>query len=927
MTTPVPARWPRPGADGRFLEKHLPPYLSKAAIDAKQEKAAIVINAADFGVVGDGVTDDYSKLASAAGAVPDGGILFIPPRRYASSGSISNGLKNMTVWMEGATIINTEAGSPFSFSGGYETTYSVTEISTVTIAETETNNPGVRLVVSGTPGWSKGDAVKLVSDDLIPGGRPELGSTQRRLGQCMYVQSCSGSEVVLMGELDDPMSTNIRVARFREIGVHVVGGTLDTLAGRTVPPASVALSSTAIADNLLPLAEARPTIYTAAPVVFSGTGLPTGITAGTEYYAIPVSDTTMRIASTKANARAGTALTVSGTPGTVTALFKSWGGSMIAFTSLRNFSMRDTVVASAPSQAFSVNGCFGGMIENIEVRNCYDNVYTGAFGYGINMSCSTDVEVRNYRAGRVRHAYTDDSAQIAAGVTSLHQYGRTKNCGVRGGIASNTSNTAWDTHHNGIYGYFEDVYAEDCNVAVSFRGRNHRARNVYVKNVRIAVRAFTETDGGESWGHSFDGVYGRALQAFTIDNNRDGGPNAGARETRPTTIRNVELTGLYRSIGTVTNGTARLENFRIEYGESIENNTRLLDFKNADVVVNDLDLDLRKNTTGTGLRLVREQLTAGYFRVNKLRVRSGDVGSRFNRTFETPTDMVFEATDVTLDYPLGGMVGGVPGSTILEYKIVVGSSDNSEYIRVADADISGGLASRELRKTRRSPVLVNVAPSTDTTLGAFYDAKIRGQVVHLRNSGTAAVTVPHGSSSKLILRSGADKSLAPGDGMTFSYIPGVGWCEISSGGGGVDPSALSTPKQAQSNLSGSGVNALLGATDGTNKVFAVPEGAFTAGTASVFLNGVLQVPGDAVTFAPASGTITFVDAPAAGDQIFVTYQTGGTGTGTVQTSGKGYVLHGTNPNVARPTGYASVEWTGSVAPLYAIAGDTWVDNS
>lgn len=757
----------------------------QSALDAKA--SATVVNAGDFKLVPDGVTDNISQLQAAMLAVPAGGTLFIPPGTYAMSGTVSNSNKPVRVSAYGATFINTEAGTPFSFSGGFETVYPVSAITDVTIAETETNNPGVQVTLGDgvSPGWRKGDAVKLVSDDPIPGGRPELGTSQRRLGQCLFVQSCEGNVVTLMGSLDDPMTTNLRIARFKETWVTFEGATLDTLAGRTVPPASVTLAASAITDNLLTLSAARSTLYTAAPVVFSGTGLPTGITAGTEYYVIPVSDTTMRIASTKANARAGTALAVSGTPGTVTALFKSWGGSMVAFASVRNLSMRDVKVIDSPNQAFSFNGCFGGHVENIEVKHCYDNIYTGAFGYGVNMSCSTGITIENYRAGRVRHAYTDDSTQIAAGSGNFHSYGRTKNCGVKKGYAQNTSNTAWDTHHNGIYGFFEDVYAEDCNIAVSFRGRSHRARNVFVKNVRIAVRAFTETDGGESWGHSFDGVYGQALQVFTIDLNRTGGPSAGIREDRLTTIKNVNLTGLYRSIGTVTNATAQLENFRIEYGPSIENSYRLLDFDNADVVLQDFEVDLRKLTSGSSLRFLREVNTNGYFRFTKLRVRANsDITARFNRTFETPTDMTFEVTDATFDYVLGGIVGGTPGSTILEYKIVVGSSDNSEYIRVADTDVSGGLASRELRKTRKSPVLINVAPSTDTTLGAFYDGKLRGQIVHLRNSGTANVTLTHGSATKLVLRGGVDKVLPPGDGLSLVYIPAVGWCELDNGQSG-----------------------------------------------------------------------------------------------------------------------------------------------
>lgn len=42
---------------------------------------------------------------------------------------------------------------------------------------------------------------------------------------------------------------------------------------------------------------------------------------------------------------------------------------------------------------------------------------------------------------------------------------------------------------------------------------------------------------------------------------------------------------------------------------------------------------------------------------------------------------------------------------------------------------------------------------------------------------------------------------------------------------------------------------------------------------------------------------------------------------------KGFVSHGSVAATARPGGYASVEWYGSVAPTNAIAGDTWVDTS
>jgi hypothetical protein len=42
---------------------------------------------------------------------------------------------------------------------------------------------------------------------------------------------------------------------------------------------------------------------------------------------------------------------------------------------------------------------------------------------------------------------------------------------------------------------------------------------------------------------------------------------------------------------------------------------------------------------------------------------------------------------------------------------------------------------------------------------------------------------------------------------------------------------------------------------------------------------------------------------------------------------KGFVNHGSDPNVARPTRFASVEWYGSVEPANGVAGDTWVETA
>lgn len=48
---------------------------------------------------------------------------------------------------------------------------------------------------------------------------------------------------------------------------------------------------------------------------------------------------------------------------------------------------------------------------------------------------------------------------------------------------------------------------------------------------------------------------------------------------------------------------------------------------------------------------------------------------------------------------------------------------------------------------------------------------------------------------------------------------------------------------------------------------------------------------------------------------------------TLSTSGKGVVEHGATAGTARPSGFASIEWIGSVEPTNAVDGDTWIDTA
>lgn len=41
----------------------------------------------------------------------------------------------------------------------------------------------------------------------------------------------------------------------------------------------------------------------------------------------------------------------------------------------------------------------------------------------------------------------------------------------------------------------------------------------------------------------------------------------------------------------------------------------------------------------------------------------------------------------------------------------------------------------------------------------------------------------------------------------------------------------------------------------------------------------------------------------------------------------GYVAHGATASAARPAGYVTVQWVGSVEPANAVNGDTWISTA
>jgi len=122
--------------------------------------------------------------------------------------------------------------------------------------------------------------------------------------------------------------------------------------------------------------------------------------------------------------------------------------------------------------------------------------------------------------------------------------------------------------------------------------------------------------------------------------------------------------------------------------------------------------------------------------------------------------------------------------------------------------------------------------------------------------------------------------------------------------------------------------ALRGLVNGSNAVFTVPLGVYAPSSLQVYLNGVLQVPGDAITeTTPASGIFTFATAPVTGDQIYVVYQnTTSSSLDPVYSvvAGTNITVNNTdpkNPVISAVSGAGAADATTTAKGIVQLAGD------
>lgn len=276
-----------------------------------------------------------------------------------------------------------------------------------------------------------------------------------------------------------------------------------------------------------------------------------------------------------------------------------------------------------------------------------------------------------------------------------------------------------------------------------------------------------------------------------------------------------------------------------------------------------------------------------------------------------------EGLGLILD-PDGGLVCGVDGLGVDGGAPLAAVSTTDS----ASVDLSGDGTPGDplIAAVIGGPFLATVT-TTDSASVDFSGAGTPGSPLTAAVIGGAFHTHDGSGGATSLIVGGLSESGASAPTSTSLQSVAIG--DYSNAGTGTQPIAIGSGTNATSAPSATGQGGI---------AIGSSNGAAIAGARASGANSVAIGSGDAVT-AGASAThsnsvaVGKGSVTAAADQIML-----GTSAHSVKipgtlTDGKGYVNHGAVDTTPRPSGFVSIEWYGTVAPLNAITGDTWVDTT
>lgn len=472
-------------------------------------------------------------------------------------------------------------------------------------------------------------------------------------------------------------------------------------------------------------------------------------------------------------------------------------GGLITLTGLYRPVVKDIRCSQAGNQVVQVNGCFGYLIDNLDVGYAVNRpapaVGAQQLGYAVLDNSGFMGVIQNSNMRFVRHAYTDDTARTQPGEAKYHHYGRSYGNKIINCHSLGTSGTAFDTHHGS-----EGIEFIECTAngggptapGFALRGKRHRLVNCKAVNMHMGLHIFTEDGkGGESYGHIVENF--TAMDCFTsavsVNIRPDGHPLVGVRVTE----QSVYIDGLIaincRMMVYSSNAFVHVKGFNFVASEGTDNaETAILRTMNSYVTLESGLVDYTKNVRGNLQYIIAGSGTDENPVLTELydiRVKHTTAIADRAPKFLAGGRHKVKTRNVTFDAPFTGTMPGdfVKGSSLrwsVDYTEGVSRSDlDSTFYYYSDESIGKELLSVWCAEER--DILIQINPKAGNyTFLPFPAGRMRGQKLTFWSNGSGTAKILNGTATNVANINSEDRIINMNNMVVYMW-DGFRWRETA----------------------------------------------------------------------------------------------------------------------------------------------------
>lgn len=170
----------------------------------------------------------------------------------------------------------------------------------------------------------------------------------------------------------------------------------------------------------------------------------------------------------------------------------NWTSALLQFRGLTGVGLVDIHVVKAWAIAIETEGCHELNADRITGGDATNDPDNSRFGYLINDASGFGNMWNNITGHNCRHVYTTN-CNGSSGDADLRVYGQTIGCTINNGMATDCTNTAWDTHHDALY-----VSFNNCTAIAATRGHDSVGAGFQIRGGHVSINNGMSL--GTKWG-------------------------------------------------------------------------------------------------------------------------------------------------------------------------------------------------------------------------------------------------------------------------------------------------------------------------------------------------------------------------------------------------------------------------------------------